>query len=66
MRGFLHGVPLSPYPSPTRGEGSKARTLRQSSRDDVSEFPSPLAGQGLGERGPSRESLTRARWPIAA
>ena len=43
------GAPLSPDPSPARGEGSC--------------YPSPLAGEGQGERGDGGAAL--ARGPLA-
>ncbi len=43
--------PLSPDPSPTRGEGSSADPTRGVPRCARALLPCPLVGEGLGERG---------------
>ena len=44
-------LPLTPTPSPARGEGRRGRSLPQIS------LPSPLAGEGSGVRGHSVTAL---------
>jgi hypothetical protein len=57
-------IPLTPSPSPARGEGGRASawaaSVQPASRANL--LPSPLAGEGLGVRGPSggADNLTRS------
>jgi hypothetical protein len=56
-------IPLTPSPSPARGEGGRVSVLerRLSNKPERANLlPSPLAGEGSGVRGPAVNAGNRA------